>query len=177
MTEPNPYRADGEPEYHWGPEQTAPYPQSSGAGAGPSYGYPPVGGPLAPVPGGALTPAHPPMGAMPLVTIGDISVVQDAVITPAGTLPLKGAVWNATDMSRTEEKIPTYAIVLAVVFAAACLLGLLFLLIKEKKTTGFIQVSVTSGGVHHATLIPAQDPYAFQAIMGQVTYARSLSVQ
>lgn len=103
-------------------------------------------------------------GGAPLVSIGDITVVQDGIITPAGTLPLRGAVWNATDMSHTEERIPPVAVVLAIVFALLCLVGLFFLLMKEKKTTGF-QVTVTSGGRHHATMVPATGPQTFPHVM------------
>ncbi|MFF3321489.1 hypothetical protein [Streptomyces sp. NPDC002889] len=182
MTQPNPY-ADGEPEYQWGPAQPP--------GSTPAYGYPgptqgygypnqppeysqtqPAGVPM-PYAGPPGAPAA--MGGAPLVSIGDITVMGDSIVTPAGTLPLRGAVWNATDMSRTEEAIPTHAIVLAVVFFVFCLLGLLFLLMKEKKTTGFIQVTVTSAGKHHSTMIPAHRPETFQMVMGQINYARSLS--
>ncbi|MFI1013736.1 hypothetical protein [Streptomyces sp. NPDC020965] len=165
MTDPNPYKADGEPEYQWGPSQPYGYPQNA-----PGYGYP-QGDPAYAQSGGMAVP----MGGAPLVAIGDITVLSDSIVTPAGTMPLKGAIWNATDLSRTEEKIPTYAIVLAVIFAFACLLGLLFLLMKDRQTTGFIQVSVTSGGKHHSTMIPAQQPHAFHQVMGQINYARSLS--
>ncbi|MET9799442.1 hypothetical protein [Streptomyces sp. NPDC006368] len=161
MSEPNPY-ADG--EYTWGPAQPP--------GAG--YGYP--GG----APGHGYPQHYPPVptggAGTPLVAIGDITVLPDSIVTPAGTMPLKGAVWNATDMSRTEEKMPTHAIVLAVVFFVFCFLGLLFLLMKEKTTTGFIQVTVTSGGRHHSTMIPATGPDTFHMVMGQINYARSLSV-
>ncbi|MFE5510164.1 hypothetical protein ACFQ9J_06020 [Streptomyces sp. NPDC056529] len=196
MSEPNPY-ADG--EYKWGPGQPpgqggAPgtpgygYPQGATPpyghpqGATPPYGYPQApayqptladGVPLAPAPQ-QFPPA--PAGAAPVLAIGDITVVGDQIITPAGAMPLKGAVWNAMDMSRTEEKIPTVAIVLAIVFALLCLVGLLFLLMKEKTTTGFIQVTVTSGGRHHATMIPATGPDTLHWVMGQVNFARSLSV-
>ncbi|CAM5379425.1 hypothetical protein SANTM175S_07188 [Streptomyces antimycoticus] len=78
------------------------------------------------------------------------------------------------DMSRT--KIPTVAIVLAIVFALLCLIGLLFLLMKEKQTTGFIQVTVTSGGRHHTTMIRATGPDTIHRVMGQLNYARSLSM-
>ncbi|MEU0398125.1 hypothetical protein ABZ208_36315 [Streptomyces sp. NPDC006208] len=185
MTQPNPY-ADGEPEYQWGPTQPP--------GSTPAYGYPgptqgygypnqppqysqtqPAGVPV-PYTGAPNPPGAPaPMGGAPLVAIGDITVMGESIVTPAGTLPLRGAVWNATDMSHTEEKIPTHAIVLAIVFFIFCLLGLLFLLMKEKKTTGFIQVTVTSGGKHHSTMIPAHGPQTFQQVMGQINYARSLS--
>lgn len=110
------------------------------------------------------------------MSLGDITVVGDQIITPSGNMPLRGAVWNATDFSRTEEKIPTHAIILAVIFFLFCLLGLLFLLMKEKKTTGYIQVSVTSGGRHHSTMIPAQDQSTFPWVMSQLNFARSLSL-
>ncbi len=180
MSEPNPYAADGEPEYKWGPTQPPGTPAYGYPNAAPGYGYPNPGDTPAysqtqpagvPVPMGAPSP----MGGAPLVSIGDITVMADAIVTPAGTMPVRGAVWNATDMSRTEEKIPTHAIVLAIVFFIFCLLGLLFLLMKEKTTTGFIQVTVTSAGKHHSTMIPAQNPGTFQQVMGQINYARSLS--
>ncbi|PVE04206.1 hypothetical protein OIE62_26010 [Streptomyces scopuliridis] len=195
MTEPNPY-ADG--EYKWGPTPGTPPAGTPGAAGSPGvpeydfpnptladgapgatagYGYPGA----APAPGygypqsGAAYPVPAGAAGTPLVSIGDITVVGDSIITPSGTLPLRGAVWNATDMSRTEEKIPTHAIILAIVFFIFCLLGLLFLLMKEKTTTGFIQVTVTSGGKHHSTMIPANHAGTFQMVMGQISYARSLS--
>ncbi|MEU9999416.1 hypothetical protein [Streptomyces sp. NPDC050848] len=190
MSEPNPY-ADG--EYKWGPGQQAGtpgygYPQAGtpgygypqgpaadfGSGAGAGAGYQPT------LPGLPVPPQYPQAGqgggGAPLLSLGDITVLGDQIITPAGPMPLKGAVWNVMDMSRTEEKMPTVAIVLAVIFFIFCLLGLLFLLMKEKQTTGFIQVTVTSGGRHHATMIPARGPETIHWVMGQLNYARSLSI-
>ncbi|MFI1398957.1 hypothetical protein [Streptomyces sp. NPDC020681] len=178
MSEPNPYAGNEGPEYQWGPTQP---PGSTPAygypNATPGYGYPQDNPAYQPTQAALPVPAGAPagMGGAPLVTIGDITVMGDSIVTPAGTLPLRGSVWNATDMSHTEEKIPTHAIVLAIVFFIFCLLGLLFLLMKEKKTTGFIQVTVTSGGKHHSTMIPAHGPQTFQQVMGQINYARSLS--
>ncbi|MFJ5289829.1 hypothetical protein [Streptomyces sp. NPDC088348] len=174
MSEQNPY-ASPEGGYEWGPARPpGPPPPGYGyPGAAPGYGYP------APDPGYGHPPQQPGFavqaGGEPLVSIGDITVVQDGIITPAGTLPLRGAVWNATDMSHTEERIPPVAVVLAIVFALLCLVGLFFLLMKEKKTTGFIQVTVTSGGRHHATMVPATGPQTFPHVMGRLNYARSLS--
>ncbi|MGW5774692.1 hypothetical protein [Streptomyces sp. NPDC003863] len=167
MSEPNPY-ADG--EYKWGPGQQ---------GATPAYGYPQTPPPYQPtLPGGVPVPPQygPASAGMPLLSLGDIVVVGDQIVTPAGNMPLKGAVWNAMDMSRVEEKMPTAAIVLAVVFFLFCFLGLLFLLMKEKQTTGFVQVMVTSGGRHHVTMIPATTPDTFHWVMGQLNYARTLSI-
>ncbi|MFF9685105.1 hypothetical protein [Streptomyces sp. NPDC014623] len=190
MSDPNPYADDS---YKWGPPQpqgnppTMPDGQGYGypaPGAAPAYGYP------QPLPDSAAQPGpgygrptepgfHLPVqqggGGVPVLALGDITVMNDAVVTPSGTLPLKGAVWTATDMSRTEEKIPTVGIVLAIVFALFCLIGLLFLLMKEKRTTGFVQITVTSGGRHHQTMIPATGPETFQWVMAQVNTARSMS--
>ncbi|MFC9928533.1 hypothetical protein [Streptomyces sp. NPDC127190] len=178
MSEQNPYQNGGG---GWGPGQPPAQPPTPPAQPGygyphpaPAYdaaGYPEVPGPGFPQQQGAPAP----MGGAPLVAIGDITVTGDQIVTPAGTMPLRGAVWNATDMSHTEEKIPSHAIVLAIIFFIFCLLGLLFLLMKEKKTTGYVQVTVTSGGRHHQTMIPATGPETFQMVMGQVNYARSLS--
>ncbi|NED85509.1 hypothetical protein G3I76_36160, partial [Streptomyces sp. SID11233] len=100
---------------------------------------------------------------------GDIIVTQTEITTPAGTMPLKGSVWNASDMSRTEEKISQTGIILAIIFGILlCGLGLLFLLMKERKTSGFIQVTVTSAGRHHSTMLPALGPWSFHQVMQQV---------
>ncbi|MBT2396562.1 hypothetical protein [Streptomyces sp. ISL-100] len=159
---PNPYAADGDPDgnYQWGPV--------------PGYGYPQQPPTL---PGMPMPYTGPPAGfaPAPLMSIGDITVMTDSIVTPSGTMPLKGAVWTVTDMSRTEERMPTAAVVLAIVFFVFCLLGLLFLLMKEKVTTGYVQVTVTSGGRHHSTVVPALGPHTLHMVMGQVNYARSLS--
>lgn len=143
----------------------------------PGYGVPPQGAqPPAQVPG--WQHGGPPQQYGPgatLLTIGDIAITETGIMTPAGLMPLKGAVWTVSDMSRTESKTPTYAVVLAVVFALACLVGLFFLLIKENVTTGYAQVTVNSGGKYHATMIPVRGPQDIYAITQQVNYARSLS--
>lgn len=174
--QPNPYASDngtpGSPSYGY----PQPYPASPGyqptaGGAGiPAQPHQPPAYPPAPLPGPAMG------GGGSGLALGDITIAGDQIITPSGTMPLKGAMWNAQDLSRTETKIPPHAIVLAIVFFLFCLLGLLFLLMKEKTTTGYIQVTVTSGGRHHSTMIPATDPGTFQWVMGQINYARSLSI-
>ncbi|MGA5559778.1 hypothetical protein ACPCUV_01090 [Streptomyces platensis] len=166
----------GEPGYGYPQTPTQPQPgygfPQAGAQPAPPPGFPP-GAPPQPAPGGFQPGAQP--GGMAL-SLGDIAVTGDTVMTPAGPMPLKGAVWTATDMSRTEEKIPAHAVVLAIVFFLFCLLGLLFLLMKERVTTGFVQVTVNSGGRHHSTMIPVQSREQVMFVLNQVNYARSLSV-
>ncbi|MEW2413621.1 hypothetical protein AB0953_07850 [Streptomyces sp. NPDC046866] len=185
--QPNPYASDngapGSPSYGYPQPYPAPgyQPTVGGAGIPAQPQQPPLGPPAMPP---AAAPGYPPAGlhgpAMggggSGLALGDITIAGDQIITPSGTMPLKGAMWNAQDLSRTETKIPPHAIVLAIIFFLFCLLGLLFLLMKERTTTGYIQVTVTSGGRHHSTMIPATDPGTFQWVMGQVNYARSLSI-
>jgi uncharacterized membrane protein YeiB len=110
-----------------------------------------------------------------LLTIGDIGVSRYWVVTPNGSAPLQGSTWVVLDMTRTEQKIPTWAIVLAVVFALACLLGLLFLLVKEEVTTGYVQVQVKSGNLQHATQVPVSSTVAVAQIRQQVSQAQSMA--
>lgn len=74
-----------------------------------------------------------------------------------------------------QRSIPAYAIVLAIIFAFACLLGLLFLLIKEDRTTGYVEVSVRSGNLFHVTQIPAQSPAAVLYVRQLVNQAQSMA--
>ncbi|MDX6252364.1 MAG: hypothetical protein QOF10_5724 [Kribbellaceae bacterium] len=133
-----------------------------------------------PVPPPQYQPMQQPVQGIPagpvLVTIGDIAVEQYRIVTPAGVMPTKGTNWSAMDMSRTEERIPGYAIVLAILFALACLLGLLFLLIKERRTTGFVQVTVQNGQRTHNTHVPAVSPSHIADTLARVNFARTLCV-
>ncbi|HIY42806.1 MAG TPA: hypothetical protein H9836_17000 [Candidatus Nocardiopsis merdipullorum] len=111
----------------------------------------------------------------PILTIGDISISQSTAVTPSGRIPLKGSIWTVTDMSRTEENIPAWAIVVAILFIWTCFLSLLFLLVKDRRTTGHVQVSVQGGGMYHSTAIPAHHPGTGPHIHQQVNYVRSLA--
>ncbi|MGH9277113.1 MAG: hypothetical protein ACRD12_03250 [Acidimicrobiales bacterium] len=124
--------------------------------------------------------SHPPgnePGPEPFIlTIGDIGVSRHWVVTPNGTAALPGSQWIARDMSRTETKIPTWAIVMAIIFAFFCLIGLFFLLAKETVTTGYVEVSVNSGSLYHVTQLPVSHPADVQQIRGLVNQAQSLAV-
>jgi hypothetical protein len=111
------------------------------------------------------------------LTIGDIGITPSVVVTPNGNAPLAGSQWIAMDMSRTEKRIPSWAIVLAVVFAFACLIGLLFLLVKEETTTGHVEVSVRSGDLYHRTQIPVFDQTQIMQVRQLVGQAQTLAAQ
>lgn len=110
-----------------------------------------------------------------LAALGDISFSQHWVATPTGVHPLKGTVWTVTDMSHYSESISTAGVVLCIIFVWFCLLGLLFLLMKERRYVGFIQVTVQGSGFFHSALLPALGPQAMISVTQQVNYARALA--
>lgn len=113
--------------------------------------------------------------AQVMVTIGDIACTNMMVITPSGQAPIGGVVWSYTDMSRTTRSIPTWAIVCTVIFFFFCLLGLLFLLAKEDRTEGTVQVVVQGQGFLHQVQLPVSSVMQVQDYAARVNYARSLS--
>jgi len=125
-----------------------------------------------PNPGAGLVPQP---GEPVLVTIGDISVTQSQVFTPSGVRPLTEVSWTVTDMSTTTEAIPTWAIVCAIVGALLCLIGLLFLLVKEKRTQGSMQVTVHGPGFVHTSQVPVTSPEQIADINARVNHARMLA--
>lgn len=112
--------------------------------------------------GPAVTPGY-------LYQVGDIGVTADTIVTYRGTAPLAGSTWLAIDQSRVEEKIPVWAIVMAVIFASLCLIGLLFLLVKEQQISGHVEVRVQSGEFWHVTHVPVIDAGHVPWIMHQVS--------
>jgi hypothetical protein len=113
----------------------------------------------------------------PLVQIGDISADQHWVSTPAGSTPTAQATWSVQDMTLRTMEIPSYAIVLAIVTSVlTCLLGLLFLLIKEERPTGWLQVTVGGPGLAHTTQVPVSSQEMVTDVYARVDYARSLTI-
>lgn len=110
-----------------------------------------------------------------LVGIGDIACTRSEVITPGGRRPVNAVTWTFTDMSQTVERIPVWAIILAVLLFWMCFLGLLFLLVKEKHTTGWVQITVQGDRFLHQTQLPVSSVTQVADYNARVSYARSLS--
>lgn len=115
------------------------------------------------------------------LTIGDIGITSQPpvqVVTPNGVIPLRGAQWMFADRSMTTEKIPTWAIVCAICFAVFCLLGLLFLLVKERTTTGAVEVVVRNdSNFYYVTQIPVNNVVQVNFYRQQVQQAQALTQQ
>lgn len=123
---------------------------------------------------GAMPAVWLPQG-IPLVTIGDISCTSNEVITPSGVVPIGEVTWTFTDMSRTTKSIPVWAIVFAILFLVFCLLGLLFLLAKEERTEGSVQIVVQGPRFLHQVQLPVHSVGQVYDYNARVSYARSLS--
>ena len=82
--------------------------------------------------------AHPQQEPIRL-TVGQIAVTDTQVHTPIGAYPLRGTTWTVSNQTFVTSSIPGWAIVLAIVFFIFCLLGLLFLLVKERRISGAVQ--------------------------------------
>ena len=106
------------------------------------------------------------------VRLGDISVSDTRVQTPLGTYPLGGTTWLVTNQTYVTESIPAWAIVLAIIFFLLCLLGLLFLLVKERRLHGAMQVSVQGPGLSYSTYIPVNNEFQIFQINNSVDWIR-----
>lgn len=111
-----------------------------------------------------------------LVTIGDIIVTQNWVVTPSGRRPRREVSFSLTPMYQSGQAIPTWAIVCAILFFVFCLLGLLFLLVKEERTTGQVQVTAQAPGFLHVCYIPVASMMQVYDVVARVDYARALGV-
>lgn len=101
-------------------------------------------------------------------------VTENSVQVPQGRYPLRGTTWTAQDLTQESEVTPTYAIVLGILLLPLCLLGLLFLLIREKRYFGFVVVTVAGEGFSHTTHV-AVGPTTAQRVYDQVARARELA--
>jgi hypothetical protein len=106
------------------------------------------------------------------VQLGDIAVTDTRVHTPVGSFPLRGTTWTMSNQTFVTQAIPAWAIVLAIVFFIFCLLGLLFLLVKERRVNGAVQVSVVGPGFSHSTYIPVYNEMAVFQVSRQVDWIR-----
>ena len=145
----------------------------------PQYAPPPAPTGMYGTPGMPGASGMQPMLQLPaetLVTIGDIICTQHEVITPSGRRPIGQATWSFTDLSRTNRAIPTWAIVCTIVFTLLlCGLGLLFLLAKEERTEGSVQIVVQGPGLLHQLQLPVNSVMQIQDYNARVGYARSLT--
>ena len=127
---------------------------------------------LEPVGAASPVPSHEPIR----VHFGDINMTDHWLVTPQGTMPLAGSQIFISDMSREEPFIPAWAIVFTIIFFIFFFLGLLFLLIKETRTTGFMQITVSNGDFTYQSAEPGSGNRAAQLyeLQNRANYARGM---
>lgn len=111
-----------------------------------------------------------------MVSFGDIHLTKHWLVTPQGTRELAGTQVFVADFTTQTRVIPGWAIVLAVLGFFFFLLGLFFLLVRETRTTGFLQVTVSNDGFTYQSAIPAQGDKTAQLfeLQSRANYARGL---
>jgi hypothetical protein len=112
-----------------------------------------------------------------IATIGDITVTSSGITTPAGSAPLRGSQWTASDQWMAQRRTPRWAIVLAI--AGLCftvLLSLLLLLVRTQTWQATVTVTVVSGSFFHTTRLVLATPAEVQEIYDRVNYVRSLAI-
>lgn len=125
----------------------------------------------------SVGPTLPAPGPEPVIAqIGEITVTSQTVRTPVGAVPLAGSSWQVADYWQTEQRTPTWAVVLAIVgFCCLTVFSLLFLLVKETVHRGTVQVTVTYGAWQYVARIPVTNQAQVHHINQQVNYVRSLA--
>ncbi len=122
--------------------------------------------------------AAPPAGAGEQVVarFGDIEVTRSWVRCPTGSFALQGSVWRCFDYWYVTRVTPGWAVALAVLgFFVVPFVSLLFLLIKEPRTTGVLQVAVWDGARQHVVDLPVGDPAQARTIECQVGRVRAMA--
>lgn len=122
-------------------------------------------------------PQQRPVTAGPVIArFGSIEVTATTVRAPSGVFPLHGSVWRCFDYWRTERVTPTWAIAAAVLgFLVVPFVSLLFLLVKEHRTVGVLQVCAWDGTHQHVVDLPVGNPVQARAIEHQVGYVAALA--
>lgn len=107
------------------------------------------------------------------LVVGNIRVSAGQVITPIGSAPLRGSVWNLNEQVTERTYIAQSTIIWAIVLSAFCGLGLLLLLKKEHEVTGTATVSVTSGHLQYSTTLGITSSEHLAATRSQVASAQA----
>ncbi|MGA8112758.1 MAG: DUF1707 domain-containing protein [Actinocatenispora sp.] len=115
-------------------------------------------------------------GELPIARFGTISVTPTSVHTPNGSFALRGSTWRSVDYWRERRVTPGWAVALAIVgFFVVPFVSLLFLLVKEPRTEGVLQVSVADGLRQYVVDMPVASRAHARAIEQQVGYVRTLA--
>jgi hypothetical protein len=110
-----------------------------------------------------------------LVTIGAIGATPEFAVTPGGSWHLADVNVSAHDQTSTTTHTPGWAIVMTVITVWFFLLGLLFLLARERRTQGFVAVQLwASNGQSYTEHIQVWTEQQRADVLNRVNYLQSL---
>jgi hypothetical protein len=109
-----------------------------------------------------------------LVSIGNVHVTDQYVITPAGSWPLADTNVTSADQTATTTHTPAWAIVLVVLLIWFFFLSLLFLLARERQVSGFIAVTIQANGQRYTEQVPVASEAQRYDVLNRVAYLQSL---
>lgn len=113
-----------------------------------------------------------------IAVIGDIVVTPSTVSTPYLSFPLHGSRWYVTDQWYSMTRTPPYAIVLAVLgFCLLTFFSLLFLLIRDTRLVGTVQVTVTHGAAQHVVRVAVASMADVSVVHQQINYLTALAAR
>ena len=109
------------------------------------------------------------------MSIGNIHATQHHVVTPTGTWPVAEINTTTHDQTTTTTHTPVWAIVMVVIFIWFFLLSLLFLLARESRVTGYVNVTVWGpGGQSYSENVPVWDAAQRADVFNRVGYLQNL---
>ncbi|KQO97722.1 hypothetical protein [Leifsonia sp. Leaf264] len=122
----------------------------------------------------SLVPAQPVPPAPFLVSIGNVHATQFHVVTPSGSWPIADVNVSTTDQTVVTTHTPAWAVVMVVLFIWFFFLSLLFLLAREVRVSGYVQVVIQAGGQSYVEQVPISSSSQRADVFNRVTYPQSL---
>lgn len=108
-------------------------------------------------------PAH-------LVSIGNVHVTEEHIITPVGTWPLAEVNVTTSDQTATTTHTPGWAIAMVILFIWFFLLSLLFLLARQTRVSGFIAVHIQAGSYSYTEQVPVYSAQQRWDVLNRVVF-------
>lgn len=110
-----------------------------------------------------------------LVSVGNIHATREWVVTPAGSWDAASVSVTTQNQTATTTHTPAWAIVMVIVFIWFFLLSLLFLLARETRITGYINVTVWGpGGQNYTENVPIVDAAQRADVFARVAYLQGV---
>jgi hypothetical protein len=110
-----------------------------------------------------------------LVSIGNIHASPEWVVTPAGSWSMAKIYVTTEDRTATTTHTPGWAIVMVILFIWFFLLSLLFLLARETRVTGYINVAIWGPeGQSYTENVPVGNATGRADVFNRVGYLQGL---